>query len=884
MPSNMKRFAIILSLLFVCLTTISAKDVSQVRIYLNAGHGSWGPNDRPMETIPYRYLPTTGRPDTCGFYESNTNLWKVLKLGAKLESAGFKKENIMYSRVKNGPFPYVSGAPDESKYNRNLSEICEEVEANNFDLFLSVHSNATTEGSTSNYPLFIYRGIDGGQAGDNNPGFAEAYRAQQSYNFGKTVWPFIYSNGIDPQSLFSPTNPYIKGDITFYGSGSYRTSAVSGNRYYGYLGVLKHGAVGMLSEGYFHTYQPARHRALNKDYCGQEGVRYFRGIANWFGATPETKGYIMGTVKDMHEKIVHSLFKYAANTNDQWLPLNGAVVSLYKDGSLIKTYTVDNNYNGVFVFEDLEPGEYTLDATLDNYKALEDKYKTVVVKANETTYPMIYLENEHYEPPVNYKRIYAYDLSAQSTANGYSITYRVNAPAQEAKLVLTKQGTQDVTELSIDAPTEEGVVNTITLKNGDIASGSYNWGIWVKSVAVPTISNKAIDTFTNSRGIVINTNPETDHFGTCYVLDRIASNDCNVSTYTPTDQVIKKAVKHTEWGSIARSSILPDGTVLVADWSDAKSGVWKLNPDDITASTQNFFIGTRNSDGLISNGGVAVAGSTPGIAVTGSGNSTKLTIYNEEAGNNLCEYNIGEEKSWDKAPSKQITLVAQANTNGNVVPCKGGYFVSQLRAKGNNSSQAPSLIYVDSNGSVTYNSSINPDVDFDGSLNGGFIISPDGSTLIISNASNKLVIFSLSWTGTTPKLTKTGTFESSLQPYQFAWDYAGNLYGSNGTSEVFTFPTNDNSCTTPAKSGLVLTLTSGINDAENDNTFVLQPNPVSDVLHIQSSIAITSVDIVGANGAKVLTATDNDIDMSRLAAGIYFVTINKSRVYKIIKK
>ena len=84
---------------------LSAKTIDEVRIYLNPGHGGWGPNDNPQPTIPYPNLQTTGMPDTCGFYESNTNLWKVLKLGSTLEKMGVKKENIMYSRVKNGPYP-----------------------------------------------------------------------------------------------------------------------------------------------------------------------------------------------------------------------------------------------------------------------------------------------------------------------------------------------------------------------------------------------------------------------------------------------------------------------------------------------------------------------------------------------------------------------------------------------------------------------------------------------------------------------------------------------------------------------------------------------------------------------------------------------------------
>lgn len=387
----MKKLSTFILSAMVAATGFSATNLSDARIYLNPGHGSWGPNDRPMATIPYPNL-ASGMPDTCGFFESNTNLWKALKVGSTLEKMGVKHENIMYSRVKNGPFPYVKGAADEEKYNRPLSEICEEVCANNFDMFLSIHSNAATEGTSTNYPLFEYRGKDGK---------GNEYVAG-SYDMCEATWPLLYSNQIDVMSYYSPTNPNIRGDYNFNSTWDEtgRTDPKTGETYYGKLGVLKHNAPGFLSEGYFHTYQPARHRALNKDYCGQEGVRYARGIAAYFNNAGEKTGYIMGTVKDLHEVMKNDLYKYTVGSDDQWVPINGAVVELYKGTTKVATYNVDNLYNGVFVFEGLEPGDYTLNCTANDYKPLADTYKTAVtVKANATSYSKLYLEATSYVPP-----------------------------------------------------------------------------------------------------------------------------------------------------------------------------------------------------------------------------------------------------------------------------------------------------------------------------------------------------------------------------------------------------------------------------------------------------------------------------------------------------
>ncbi|MBQ8721869.1 MAG: N-acetylmuramoyl-L-alanine amidase [Paludibacteraceae bacterium] len=388
-------------LLFVVALMTSAVMMAQLdgkKIYVNPGHGSYGPNDRPCATIPFPNLSTTGMPDTLGFYESNTNLWKTLELGRKLEAAGAV---VMHSRTQCGPWPYqypysdytyddYKALPDYEKYNKALSVICEEVDAFGADMFISVHSNAATEGTSTNYPLVLYRGTD-----------AEA-KVAGSIEMGKTLWPYLIDcmvSGLDPNSYYSKTSMNVRGDITFYGCESNGHDA--SHLTIGHLGALKHGAPGYLSEGYFHTYQPARHRALNPDYCKQEGIRYYRGIAAYFGEEPETKGYIMGTVKDLHEKMSHNLYNYAAKSNDQWVPCNGAVVTLYKGGQKVAEYNVDTLYNGIFYFPDLEPGnDYTLDATCEGYKPLFDDYKEpLTVKANETTYPMIFMESESYEPP-----------------------------------------------------------------------------------------------------------------------------------------------------------------------------------------------------------------------------------------------------------------------------------------------------------------------------------------------------------------------------------------------------------------------------------------------------------------------------------------------------
>lgn len=387
---SIKSLLIFISISVATLTTSAAN----IKVYINPGHGSWGPNCRPQATIPYPAL-SSGRPDTLGFYESNTNLWKALALEEKLLAAG--GFDVKLSRRANGPYPYA-GYEDKT-YNKALTTICAEAEAYNADYYISIHSNAGPIGNANgtsnfaNYPVILYRGYTGSPKVTNSDKMAKASIArlyEVFYTKAKTQ-----GGGPEFTSYYSPTNPNIVGDLSFYNT----TST------YGYLGALKHSIPGFLSEGYFHTYSPARHRALNTDWCRQEGIRYYRGIMDYYGKPKETVGYIMGYIRTKAATSTNDpLYLPHTVSNDKYLPINGAKVVLRNSsGKLIRCncypyvkrqltnqpyYTTDNNYNGIFMFENLEPGTYSISVHKSGY---EDYQTTVTVTADKTTYPEIFL-------------------------------------------------------------------------------------------------------------------------------------------------------------------------------------------------------------------------------------------------------------------------------------------------------------------------------------------------------------------------------------------------------------------------------------------------------------------------------------------------------------
>ena len=372
----MKRILLAVFILSVALFS------SAQRVYINPGHGDWGPESRPMATVPFPNLhATTGGPDTLGFYESNTNLWKAFALNEKLQGAGY---TTMMSRTENGPYPYVYG--DES-IDKPLLDICAEVNLFEADYFISIHSNANVDGDNVNYPLIIHSGYDGAGFRDER-------------NMALHTWPRLFEafgndkddknieQGFEPNSAYAADDSNVRGSISFYGYN---------------LSTLLHDYQGYLVEGYFHTYQPARHRALNPEWCRQEGIRYFRGIQDYYDKSGENVGYIMGCVRSLTE-MSHHLFNSMSTSYDEFLPINGAKVVLRDAlGNIIRTecyrhvarhitdqyyYTTDHNYNGIFVFENLQPGTYTLTVHAAGY---EDKSMTVNVVEDKTVYPEIFL-------------------------------------------------------------------------------------------------------------------------------------------------------------------------------------------------------------------------------------------------------------------------------------------------------------------------------------------------------------------------------------------------------------------------------------------------------------------------------------------------------------
>ena len=357
---------LLLSIFALCAVIMSA---SATKIYVNPGHGSWTSECRNMLLINY---PSYG--DTLGFWESNTNLWKGLYLEKKLKESGF---TVKMSRR------YSGGASSDNygAYDKALHVIAAEANSWGPNYFISIHSNAHQDGAVTNYPLFIHRG------------WTNSETCSGSIWGERILWPHhyeIFNCGQENNSYpnYNNNNKNIQGG-----------QSMNGWDY----GVLCHSYPGTLVEGYFHTYQPARHRAMQPDWCRQEGLRYWRGFTEMYGTAKDTKGYIMGYIRTKDKQINQTHYS-GRSANDIYYPINGARVVLRNaKGELIKTdpykyvardfvsqavYTTDNYYNGVFVYDDLAPGKYKIYVHCKGYK---DLVQEVTVTAHATTYTQLFV-------------------------------------------------------------------------------------------------------------------------------------------------------------------------------------------------------------------------------------------------------------------------------------------------------------------------------------------------------------------------------------------------------------------------------------------------------------------------------------------------------------
>ena len=748
-----KRFLSLAVIAIIAWTSMMAVTINDIRVYVNPGHGCWMTRNLPLVNKALK--------DTTGFHESNTNLWKAFGLMEKLIEWGVPfdrslnqsgshhqigaarsfKNNIVFSRVKNTPW---YGDDTEELYNRNLTEVAAEANYNDFDYFISIHSNAYIDATNTNYMALYYND-----------------RMSASYNSTMAAGWYLIEN------------PHLMW--TNYASSPHLLAGSSGYEVLASLNVP-----GYMSEGFFHTYQPARHKIMNPEVARIEGIGYAKGINDYFSlGKKDSYGMIYGILRHATKTFTHTYYTPNTGTLDKYMPINGATVKLKKDGQVLQTVVTDGFYNGAFVFDKVSPGTYTIECSHPDYAT---STMSVSVEANKITYPTASISSEGINS-VPVQGAYAYSHSLSKSGDDYKFSFKATATAPKATIVLTNKSTGATSSHDVGAVKKGD--NSVTISASKIGEGEYTWAVSIAneaSTAAMTYYNQGGTTNNDRRGgVAIDLDTESKYFGHVYTTCGYAG---GLQRYNP-DLSKNGGIIHADKFSSSTSSSpyrikVSQSKAYISDWSDENSGVYVYNPDN--GSLSQMFQGSRASSGQWTNGGAVVGGSTTGIAFYNAGSERRMYAFCEDysGGKMLVRYHLGNSDTWSKAPSDIFSGITGylGHNNVEMVTCEKGVWLCQ-NLRGTNSTQAaPAFMFMDHNGNMKLSSyNLGGNEAITQSPESGIALSKDMTCLAVGNSGGNVSVYKVTWSGDTPSLSYQYAVEvpSTTDIEQIAFDPADNM-------------------------------------------------------------------------------------------------------------
>ena len=327
----MKKIFTFLLIAATVAVTAQAVSFSGKKWYVNPGHGGHDSNDRPT-ALPMGLTPI--------FYESDGNLTRGLYLRTLFQAYG---GSVKMSRTTN------TSADD-----LGLSTIASQ--SNSYGgYFISLHTNAAN--ASANYTVAFYRGT------------------QSKTNSQEVVSP-SKAMGLAAAKEHAAVS---LSNATYETPRSISDYAMNGFNY----GVLRtNNRPGYLVETWFHDYRPEALRLKNDYYNRFLAWQLVRGFCvSPMSSATGLKGGIVGDIRDTAKDAGYT--NYTRRGRDTYLAINGAKVVLKNSsGTQVATQTTDNFHNGVYFFNELTAGTYTVTVSKSGYAT---QTKTVTVSNDKIT-------------------------------------------------------------------------------------------------------------------------------------------------------------------------------------------------------------------------------------------------------------------------------------------------------------------------------------------------------------------------------------------------------------------------------------------------------------------------------------------------------------------
>ena len=432
------------------------------------------------------------------------------------------------------------------------------------------------------------------------------------------------------------------------------------------------------------------------------------------------------------------------------------------------------------------------------------------------------------------QRAWAYDLGLTSSGDSYTFAFKA-VTAGDATLVFYKEG---VVAGTLNLGSVSAGANTVTKTSEELLeaiqqSGDFTWGVKMTGSAIGLNSkgftlevtdvDRGIYNFYLPQGVAVDNNPESSTFGKIYIAeatdgatdggsDRADNQKRGIFVY---DQTLAELNPTSNVGIIPSNVTLADasrqamhriavnpvnGHVAFAYNIAGSTAVWSVDPNDLAGAATDLIAGL----------GITKANS---ICFDENGVLYVMDNGNTSTGGTLVKVENGT-----------LTKIVQnaiwgVEDNSIVSDGRGGIWIAQNRsgidayAVLSHVNAAGAIDFKVTNASATALKDLFPTANGNASYRGQCAY----------NTREDLLAFGGNYRSSVYKVTydaETGIPSLALSyrtPYLsknidgLAFDYAGDLYLLSASAERFykySAPTNNNTCTVPAKKSQVITLVS----------------------------------------------------------------------------
>ena len=486
-------------------------------------------------------------------------------------------------------------------------------------------------------------------------------------------------------------------------------------------------------------------------------------------------------------------YEIKLTVNGEWFGSNAIVITKDNNSALFDT---NGEGNGKLT-TDLA-GDYVFTYTYAN--------KTLVV-----TYPTPVVDDPVVELPAASVRAWAYDLALAVEGEQYTFSYKATTAAKATLIFTDAEGV----ELAIvDLGEVEAGANSKVLAATELPVGKkVNWAVKLEAGAVTelvevTDQTRGIYDFYNMMDVLVDNNPESEHFGKIYIqmayngasdgaTDRADVQTAGLFIY---DQELNEL---NDPSNVGIKPTLPEGYTM----GDNRNKFHRLEIDpktgklaycyNIAGSPAVFAIDRANLTGEVENLIAGVEGLNQTCALAFDEEGTLYVMNLASSAGAIYKIVDGQAVAMFEPTGKFVNASMSMAADG-----MGGLWIAQNRGQIDTYYQ---LAHVTKDGELDYTvfSGNNPD-NLTGSSSRGALVYDAERQLLAQGRNGKVEVYSVAYNAETgvPALTLVATTPSvGTNIDGLAFDYAGDLYVVNSSKEKFqkfAMPTDNNVCTTPA--------------------------------------------------------------------------------------